>query len=61
MNNDDAILHIISMLNLKNTSGYIADKLLETNESTGDNPLIPYDILEKIFYQKKRSIKMDFY
>lgn len=41
-NNDDAFAYY-QHLNLKNTSGYIADKLLETNESKGDNPLIPYE------------------
>jgi hypothetical protein len=29
-------------LNIKNLPRFIADKLLETNESKGDNPLIPY-------------------
>ncbi|MEM9076408.1 MAG: hydrolase [Bacteroidota bacterium] len=40
-NNDDALAYY-EHLNLKNPARYIADKLLETNESSGDNPLIPY-------------------
>ena len=40
-NNDDALAYY-EHLNLENPSRYIADKLLETNESSGDNPLIPY-------------------
>ncbi|WP_435625549.1 hydrolase [Flagellimonas sp.] len=40
-NNDDALAYY-EHLNLENPTRYIADKLLETNESKGDNPLIPY-------------------
>jgi single-stranded DNA-specific DHH superfamily exonuclease len=40
-NNDDALVYY-EYLNIKDVSGYIADKLLETNETKGDNPLVPY-------------------
>ncbi len=40
-NNDDALAYY-EHLNLENPSRYISDKLLETNERKGDNPLIPY-------------------
>ena len=54
-NNDDAFAYY-QHLNLKNTSGYIADKLLETNESTGDNPLIPYEGMEGDFKINKIKV-----
>ncbi|WP_335965342.1 hydrolase [Galbibacter sp. PAP.153] len=41
-NNDDALAYY-DHLQLENPSRYIADKLLETNEQKGNNPLIPYD------------------
>ncbi len=54
-NNDDALAYY-DHLNLKNPSGYIADKLLETNESKGDNPLIPYQGMEGSFKINKIKI-----
>ncbi len=54
-NNDDALAYY-EHLNLENPSRYIADKLLETNESTGDNPLIPYEGMESDF--KINKIKL---
>ncbi len=54
-NNDDALAYY-DHLNLENPSRYIADKLLETNESTGDNPLIPYEGMESDF--KINKIKL---
>ncbi|WP_417360253.1 hydrolase [Galbibacter sp.] len=41
-NNDDALAYY-DHLGLENLSRYIADKLLETNEHKGNNPLVPYD------------------
>lgn len=41
-NNDDALVYYDN-LKLENPSRYIADKLLETNEQKGNNPLVPYD------------------
>ncbi|MCX2681697.1 hydrolase [Galbibacter sp. EGI 63066] len=41
-NNDDALAYY-DHLELENPSRYISDKLLETNESKGNNPLVPYD------------------
>ena len=41
-NNDDA-LSSYDHLELENPTRYIEDKLLETNESKGDNPLVPYE------------------
>ncbi len=54
-NNDDALAYY-EHLNLENPSRYIADKLLETNESKGDNPLIPYAGMESDF--KINKIKL---
>ncbi len=54
-NNDDALAYY-DHLALKDPSRYIADKLLETNESKGDNPLIPYEGMESDF--KINKIKL---
>jgi hypothetical protein len=54
-NNDDALAYY-DHLNLKDPSRYIADKLLETNESKGDNPLIPYEGMEGSFKINKIKI-----
>jgi len=54
-NNDDALAYY-EHLNLKDPSRYIADKLLETNESKGDNPLIPYEGMEGDFKLNKIKI-----
>lgn len=47
-NNDDALAYY-NHLNLENPQRYISDKLLETNEQKGDNPLIPYAGMESDF------------
>lgn len=47
-NNDDALAYY-DHLKLEQTSRYIEDKLLETNESKGDNPLVPYEGMEGDF------------
>ncbi len=47
-NNDDALAYY-DHLNIKNPMRYISDKLLETNEQKGDNPLIPYEGMESDF------------
>lgn len=54
-NNDDALAYY-DHLELKDPSRYIADKLLETNESKGDNPLIPYEGMENDFKLNKIKI-----
>ncbi len=54
-NNDDALAYY-DHLGLKDPSRYVADKLLETNESKGDNPLIPYEGMESDF--KINKIKL---
>lgn len=54
-NNDDAFAYY-QHLNLKNTSGYIADKLLETNETKGDNPLVPYEGMDGDFKINKIKV-----
>ncbi len=40
-NNDDALAYYED-LSINNMEDYIADKLIETNEKKGDNPLVPY-------------------
>ncbi|MDC6351634.1 hydrolase [Zeaxanthinibacter sp. PT1] len=54
-NNDDALAYYDD-LDLDNPSRYIADKLLETNEQKGDNPLIPYEGMESDFKINKIKI-----
>ncbi len=54
-NNDDALAYY-EHLDIENPSRYIADKLLETNERKGDNPLIPYEGMESDF--KINKIKL---
>ncbi|MEM6542872.1 MAG: hydrolase, partial [Bacteroidota bacterium] len=47
-NNDDALAYY-DHLDLENPTRYIEDKLLETNERSGDNPLVPYEGMESSF------------
>ena len=54
-NNDDALVYY-EHLNLENPSAYIADKLLETNESKGDNPLVPYAGMQSNFKLNKIKV-----
>ena len=54
-NNDDALAYY-EHLNLENPSRYIADKLLETNERKGDNPLIPYEGMNGSFKINKIKV-----
>ena len=54
-NNDDALAYY-EHFNLKDPSRYIADKLLETNEAKGNNPLIPYEGMESDFKLNKIKI-----
>ncbi len=54
-NNDDALAYY-DHLDLRDPSRYIADKLLETNESKGDNPLVPYEGMEGDFKINKIKI-----
>lgn len=53
--NDDALAYH-EHLNIRDPSRYIADKLLETNEQKGDNPLIPYEGMESDFKINKIKI-----
>ena len=55
-NNDDALVYY-DHLRIENPSRYIADKLLETNEEKGDNPLIPYEGMENSFKINKIKIQ----
>ena len=54
-NNDDALAYF-DHLRLANPSGYIADKLLETNEQKGDNPLVPYEGMQNDFKINKIKV-----
>ncbi len=54
-NNDDALAYY-DHLNLKDPARYIADKLLETNEKKGDNPLVPYEGMENDFKLNKIKV-----
>ena len=54
-NNDDALAYY-DHLGIADPARYIADKLLETNEQQGDNPLVPYEGMENSF--KINKIKL---
>ena len=54
-NNDDALAYY-DHLNLENPTRYIEDKLLETNESKGDNPLVPYEGMQSSFKINKIKV-----
>ncbi|KQC29222.1 hypothetical protein [Flagellimonas eckloniae] len=54
-NNDDALAYY-DHLELKNPARYIEDKLLETNEKKGNNPLVPYDGMESDFKINKIKV-----
>jgi len=54
-NNDDALAYY-DHLKIKDPVLYISDKLLETNEKKGDNPLIPYEGMESDFKINKIKI-----
>ena len=54
-NNDDALAYY-DHLGLEDPNRYISDKLLETNESKGNNPLVPYEGMEGDF--KINKIKL---
>ena len=53
--NEDALAYTDEYL-LNNPSGYISDKLLETNEAKGDNPLIPYAGMNGFFKINKIKV-----
>jgi len=54
-NNDDALAYY-DHLRIADPTTYISDKLLETNETKGDNVLIPYEGMESDF--KVNRIKL---
>lgn len=54
-NNDDAMAYY-DHLNLESPSRNIEDKLLETNEKSGDNPLVPYEGMESDFKINKIKV-----
>jgi len=54
-NNDDALAYY-DHLRVKDPARYIADKLLETNEKKGSNPLVPYEGMEGDFKINKIKV-----
>lgn len=54
-NNDDALAYY-DELEMEDPSAYISDKLLETNELKGNNPLVPYEGMENDFKINKIKI-----
>jgi len=54
-NNDDALSYY-DHLGVDSPWRYISDKLLETNEQKGDNPLVPYEGMESDFKINKIKI-----
>lgn len=54
-NNDDALAYY-EHLDLDNPTRYISDKLLETNENEGDNPLVPYEGMQNDFKINKIKV-----
>lgn len=53
--NDEALAYIDSF-ELETPSRYIADRLLETNEKEGDNPLVPYAGMNGFFKINKIKV-----
>jgi len=56
LENNDYALDNYAHLNIENLERYIADKLLETNESKGNNPLVPYEGMEGDFKINKINV-----
>ncbi len=56
LENNDYALENYASLNLDNPERYIADKLLETNETKGDNPLVPYEGMQGVFKINKIKV-----
>ncbi len=54
-NNDDALAYY-DHLELNDPARYVADKLLETNEKKGSNPLVPYEGMEGDFKINKIKV-----
>lgn len=54
-NNDDALAYY-DHLTLADPAAYVADKLLETNEQKGDNPLVPYEGMQNDFKINKIKV-----
>ncbi|MEO1011502.1 MAG: hydrolase [Bacteroidota bacterium] len=56
LKNNDYALEYYDHLKLGDPERYIADKLLETNERQGDNPLVPYEGMEGDFKINKINV-----
>jgi hypothetical protein len=56
LENNDYALDNYAHLNIENPERYIADKLLETNEAKGNNPLVPYEGMEGDFKINKINV-----
>ena len=54
-NNDEALSQY-DHLDLADPAGYISDRLLETNEMSGNNPLVPYEGMNGDFKINKIKI-----
>lgn len=54
-NNDDALAYFAE-LPLNSPANYVSDKLLETNERKGDNPLVPYEGMQSDFKINKIKV-----
>lgn len=56
LENNDYALENYAHLNIESPERYIADKLLETNETKGNNPLVPYEGMEGDFKINKIKV-----
>lgn len=54
--NDDALAYFDDMADIANPEAFITDKLLETNESKGSNPLVDYEAMEGVFKINKIKV-----
>lgn len=54
-NNDDALAYF-EHLDINDPTRYIEDKLLETNEEKGDNPLVPFEGMNSDFKINKIKV-----
>jgi len=56
LENNDEALSQFDHIELEDPTGYVSDRLLETNEMQGNNPLVPYEGMNGDFKINKIKI-----
>ncbi|MCV6628972.1 MAG: hydrolase [Flavobacteriaceae bacterium] len=54
--NDEALSYFEEFSDIDKPESFVMDKLLETNESKGNNPLVPYEGMEGVFKINKIKV-----